>query len=104
MATKKATKKEISKALNEWEPHQIYHNGKGKYDMVIRFGKINKGFILSKSDGHVVAEIDKGYATVNSTKQPVWKLLGYSSKNTMSNAGISEIAKEFVKDTYKKGR
>jgi hypothetical protein len=100
---KKSTKKSIEKALYDWKPHQIYQIGKNEFDLVLRYGKINKGFIVTKQ-GKIVAETNKGYATINKVKSPTWKLLGYKSSDEMFKSGIDQVAKQFTNDLFQKGR
>jgi len=96
-------KKFIEKKLQDWEPHQIYQTGKGNYDMVIRFGKINQGFIITKT-GTIIADVHNGYAVINEVKKPVWKILGYSSKLTFMNDGINVLSKQFAQEHFGPGR
>jgi hypothetical protein len=100
---RKSTKKFIEKELYGWKPHQIYQTGKGEFDLVIRYGKINKGFIVTK-DGKVVAESNLGYAKINGVRSPIWKLLGYKSSDAMFKSGIDQVAKQFTDDLFRKGR
>jgi len=100
---RKSTQKVIEKELYNWKPHQIYQTGKGKFDLVIRYGKVNKGFIVTKQ-GRIVAEANKGHATINGVKSPIWKLLGYKSSDAMFKTGIDQVVKQFTDDLFQKGR
>lgn len=103
MVKKSPIRASAEAAFQRWKPHQLYHKGKGQYDAVFRFGNINKAHVVTK-DGAIIAEIKKGYATINGVRQPLWKVLGYKSKPAFFKADDDQLVHQFTSETFGRGR